>query len=176
VQLMDMVKNYEFLGREFLLWIWFKSETSGGRYSLEKDIGVELWVDRKIVLQKDDDEGSEKVTCTGDNPHLREARFALRENKQVTESRLRLIIEENEYSFALDSAWMNLKSFKSPKVRQDTKDDPEGVFYEKVYFIDQALSTLDKVYHQFIDIRLSPEWKESELPVILKWIGQVEPK
>ncbi len=99
MQLMDMVRDYEFLGREFLLWVWFKSETSGGRYLLDKDTGAELWVDRKIVLQKDDDEVSEKITCAGDNPHLREARFALRENKQVTESRLRLIIEENEYSF-----------------------------------------------------------------------------
>ena len=176
MQLMDVIKETEFLSREFLVWIWYKSETNGGMHKLTDDREVELWVDRKIVLRYDDENGSEKITCTGDNPHLKEAKFGLFENKQVTESKLKLLIDDNEYSFTLDASWMNLKSFKTPKVMQDKDDDPEGIFYEKIYLIDQALSTLDTIYGQFVNLRLSQEWKDSELPAIIDWIRQVRKK
>lgn len=173
MQLIERLRDTEFLGREFLLWIWHNSETRGGTYKLD-DEDVELWIDNKIVLRRDDDEGSEKISCTGNNPHLREARFALNESKQVTECQLRLKVEDNEYSFTLDSKWMNLKSFKTPKVLQDVDDDPDGIFYEKVYLIEQALSAVDTIFSQFIKLRTSPEWDKREKPALLKWISQVK--
>ena len=173
MQLIERVRDTEFLGREFLLWLWYNSEVRGGTYKLE-DADVELWVDKKIVLRRDDDEGTEKITCTGDNPHLKEARFALSENKQVTESQLRLKVEDSEYSFTLDSEWMNLKTFKTPKVKQDVDDDPEGIFYEKMFLIEQAISAVDTIFSQFIELRTSPQWNESVKPALLEWISQVK--
>lgn len=173
MQLIERVKNTEFLGREFLLWLWYNSEIRGGTYKLE-DGDVQLWVDKKIVLRHDDDEGSEKVTCTGDNPHLKEARFALSEKKQVTETQLRLKIEDNEFSFSLDSEWMNFRSFKTPKVMQDTDDDPDGIFYEKMFLIEQAVSAVDAIFSQFIELRTEPEWTDSVKPALLNWISEVK--
>lgn len=173
MQLIERVRDTEFLGREFLLWLWYNSEIKGGTYTLE-DGEVELWVDRRIVLRHDDDEGSEKIICTGDNPHLKEARFALSENKQVTESQLRLKIEDNEFSFILDSEWMNLKSFKTPKVMNDVDDDPDGIFYEKMFLIERAVSALDSIFTQFIKLRVSPDWDESEKSALLDWISQIK--
>jgi len=79
-----------------------------------------------------------------------------------------------EYSFTLDSEWLNLKGFKTPKVMQDVDDDPDGIFYEKMYLIEQAVSALDTIFTQFIKLRTSPEWDESEKPALLKWISQVK--
>ena len=53
---------------------------------------------------------------------------------------------------------------------QDNEEDPEGLFYEKFYLIDQALSAVDMIYASFIKIRLSPDWATAELPALLKWI------
>ncbi|NLA73878.1 MAG: hypothetical protein GX846_00085 [Deltaproteobacteria bacterium] len=169
--LIEKVKETEFLAREFLLWLWYMSEVNGGTYRFE-DGDIELWVDKKIVLRRDDDEGTEKITCTGDNLHLKEARFALIEKKQVIESQLRLKVEENEYSFTLDSEWMNLKTLKTPRVKQDIKEDPEGIFYEKMFLIEQAISALDSVYAGFIELRLSPAWDKSVKPALMEWISQ----
>ncbi len=171
--LIERVQETEFLGREFLLWLWYNSESKGGTYPM-KDGDAELWVDKKIVLRHDDDEGTEKITCSGDNPHLKEARFALLENKQVTECRLKLIIEDNEYSFTLDSEWLTLKSFKAPKVTHDVDDDPDGIFYEKMFLIEQAVSAVDAIFRQFISLRTSPEWEGTEKPALLNWINQVK--
>ena len=81
MQLIDRVRKSEYLGREFLLWLWWKSETQNGRFDVG-DETAELWFDRRIILESESDEGTEKIVCSGDNPHLREARFALTENKQ----------------------------------------------------------------------------------------------
>lgn len=172
MQLMDRVGEGEYLGSEFLLWLWFKSETNEGRFDLGEKETAELWFDRKIVLQSEGDEGVEKIACSGDHPHLREARFALTENKQITEAMLKLIIEDNEWSFVLDSKWMNFKSFKTPKVMLDKGEDPDGLFYEKFFLIDQALAAMNTIYASFIKLRTSPEWEGDELPALRKWIGE----
>lgn len=125
-----------------------------------------------MVLQSNPGDGTEKVICLGENSHLREARYALAESKTVTEAMLKLIIGDNQWSFILDSTWMNFRSFKSPKVMQDNEKDPEGLFYEKFSLIDQALSAMDFIYSSFIKIRLSPDWEAQELPALLQWIQE----
>lgn len=172
MQLIEKVRQTEFLGREFLLWLWYRSEINEGRFDLGEDGQVELWFDRRIVLQSESDEGIEKVTCSGDNLHLREARFALTKNKEITEAMIKLTIDNNEWSFILDSTWMNFKSFKTPKVMQDSKEDPEALFHEKFFLIEKALTTMDAIYASFIKIRTSPEWDTHELPAINRWVTE----
>ena len=112
MQVLDRVRETESLGREFLAWLWFRSETDRGVFDLGERSKVELWFDRRMTLQADHDLGVETVTCTGDHPHMREARFALFERKEITQAMVRLNIGDNQWSFLLDSTWMNFRSFK----------------------------------------------------------------
>lgn len=171
MQLMEKVTNYEFLGREFLVWLWFKCHTNEGRFSLGEAGEAELSFDGRVVLQSEKD-GAEKVICLGENSHMREGRFALAEYKTITEAMLRLIIGDDEWSFILDSQWMNFRSFKTPRVMQDSQKDPEGLFYEKLHLIEKALSAMDAIYSSFLRIRLSPDWQAEELPALIKWIKE----
>jgi hypothetical protein len=170
MQLIERAANYEFLGGEFLVWLWFRSDTREGRFFLGEGEAVELWFDGRIVLQKD--AGSEKVICVGESSHPREARFALAEYKTITEAMLRLVIGEDEWTFILDSTWLNFRSFKTPRVAQDMEKDSEGLFYEKFHLIEKALGAMESIYASFIKLRLSPEWKKKELPALLQWIKE----
>lgn len=170
MQLLERVRKTEFIGREFLLWLWFKSDVNECRFSLGEDGLVELWFDKKIVLESDSEEGTEKVICSGENPHLKEARFALTKFKSITEATVVLKIGDNEWSFGLDSMWLNFKSLKTPKVMQDTKEDPDGLFYEKFYLIEKAVSAIDSIFASFIEIRTSAEWETEELPALREWV------
>ncbi len=172
MQLMERVKGSEFLGREFLVWLWFKGEVDEGRFDLGEAGPVELWFDRKIVLQSETDEGTEKIACSGDNPHLKEARFALTENKHITEAMLKMMIGDNEWSFVLDSTWLNFKSFKTPKVMMDKDEDPDGIFYEKFFLIEQAVNAMDAIFGIFVKLRTSPQWETEERPALHKWINE----
>jgi recombination associated protein RdgC len=171
MQVIDRARDYGFLGREFLVWLWYKSRTDDGRFDLGEAGEAELRFDCRVVLQSEQD-GTEKVICLGEKSHLREARFALTEYKTVTEAMLKLIIGDDEWSFILDSTWMNFRSFKTPRVMQDNEKDPEGLFYEKLQLIEKALFAMDAIYSSFIRIRLSPEWSAEELPALLRWIKE----
>lgn len=168
MQLIERAAGYEFLGREFLVWLWFRSDTREGRFSLGEAGVAELWFDGRIVLQKES--GSEKVICTGENSHPREARLALAGYKTITEAMLRLVIGEDEWTFILDSKWLNFRSFKTPRVAQDKDQDVEGLFYEKLHLIERALWAMETIYGAFVRVRLSQEWVEKELPALLGWI------
>ena len=42
MQLFEKVKDNEFLGREFLVWLWFRSDVREGRFSLGEAGDAEL--------------------------------------------------------------------------------------------------------------------------------------
>jgi hypothetical protein len=69
---------------------------------------------------------------------------------------------------------MNLKTFKTPKIIQDLEDDPDGIFYEKMFLIEQAISTVDTIFSEYIKLRTSPEWTTSVKPALLNWISEVK--
>ncbi len=169
MDILDLLNNKEFLGREFLTWLWFRSETQEGMFTLDDSKQAVLWFDYKVVLQSD---GNAIVSCQGENSELTEARHALRDGKKVTQAKIKLIIGDNDWSFTLDSTWLNLRGVKTPRVMLDTKEDPEGLFYEKVFLLDTAVSTVEQLFVQFIKIRISDKWDSKEAPAIRKWIKE----
>jgi hypothetical protein len=172
MQLLDKVRKTEFLGREFLLWLWFKSETGDGIFDLGDKGKAELWLDGKITLQSENERGVETITCAGENLSMKQARFALAEEKEIREATLKLVIGDNQWSFVLDSTWMNFRSFKTPRVMNDGREDPDGLFYEKAFLIEEAISAMDRIYSSFIERRLSPEWLSEERHAIARWISR----
>jgi len=172
MQLLEKMRETEFLGNEFLAWLWFRSETDRGLFELGDRGSAELWFDGKITLQSETEKGVETITCTGETPNMKEARFALAEGKRIIRAAVKLDIGDNRWSFILDSTWMNFKTFKSPKVIQDREEDADGVFYEKMFLVEEAVSVMDEMYYSFIKLRVSPEWETEEHPALVKWINE----
>ena len=172
MQLLEKVRETEFLGREFLVWLWFRSETGRGLFDLGEKGTAELWFDGKITLQSETERGVETITCAGETPNMKEARFALAEDKEIIQAAIKLDIGDNHWSFVLDSTWMNFRTFKTPRVMQDKKDDPDGIFYEKMFLIEESVSVIDEIYQSFIKLRVSPEWETEEHPALVKWISE----
>ncbi|MCD6305575.1 MAG: hypothetical protein J7M32_04720 [Deltaproteobacteria bacterium] len=172
MQILDRARKTAFLGREFLLWLWFMSETGKGIFDLGEKGKAEIWLDGKITLQSETDRGVETVTCTGEDLTMKEARFALAEKKDIREATVKLALGDNEWSFVLDSVWMNFRSFKTPRVMNDAKEDPDGLFYEKAFLIEEAVSAVDQIYSAFLKRRLSPEWQSQDRAAVGRWIRE----
>ena len=169
MDILEKIEKTETIAKDFLLWLWFKSETRKDVFEMGDGMTAEILIDGKMTLETDEIQDS--VTCSCANPLMKEARFALRENKRITKAAIRLTInEEDEFFFRMDSRWMNFRLLKTPKVIQDLKDDPEGFFYEKTGLIERAITVMDSVFMDFIRIRISPEWESSELPALIEWI------
>ncbi len=170
----EKVRETESVGREFLAWLWFRSETDQGIFDLGEAGKAELWLDRKMTLQSERDMGVETITCAGGNPNMREARFALFEKKEIVQAMIKLTIGDNQWSFVMDSTWLNLRTFKTPHVVQDKTEDPEGLFYEKMYLVEEALAAMDTIFETFIKLRTSTEWDNKERPALMHWINEIK--
>jgi recombination associated protein RdgC len=170
MNLAERLKKTEFLGREFLVWLWFRSEIQDGVFELGEPGEVELWLEGKMTLESDGDEHGEKVVCSGPASRMKEARFALTKNKKLTQATVRMLKGDDEWCLVLDSTWLNISSLKTPRVMQDVREDPDGLFYERMFLIEQPFSVVDALFSQFIEKRLSPEWNVTEFPELKEWI------
>ena len=107
MHLLEKVRETEFLGREFLLWLWFRAETERGFFDVGEKERAEVWFDGKITLRSENEKGVETIICSGNTSNMREARFALTEEKKVVQATVKLAMGDNQWSFTLDSTWLN---------------------------------------------------------------------
>ena len=67
MDILSLIHNKKFFGREFLTWLWFQSDSKSGMIALDESQKVEIWVDNKIILESADEETLEKVIWSWPN-------------------------------------------------------------------------------------------------------------
>ena len=79
MNLFESINQTRFLGKEFLTWLWYRSESAGGVFPLADEKSVTLWFDDRIVLELAFENVKEVNTIRGENPTgTEEAKAALR--------------------------------------------------------------------------------------------------
>ncbi len=149
-------------GRDFLTWLWFKSEERGGMIRLGPAGDIALSVLHRIVLATGEGEYAETVTCQGRHAELREGREALRRGKRVREARLRLGRDNAEWEFTFKADRFQFQSLTLPAVEQ-TEEDREGQDLERLYLVEKAAETMDALFALFLHLRLSDQWEEERV-------------
>lgn len=158
------------LGYEFLTWLWFLTENAPDAVALPDGRQAEVSLGERLVLTLPAD-GKERVICTTQANALHEARTALQQGKLVDEIQLFIKIQDNEYFLTLDSFLWAVKGLKTPRQIPDfDKEDPEGKFLEKMYFLEEVFSVLTTLYELFLNQRLNSPWEAEHLPRLKKWI------
>jgi len=159
------------IGREFMTWLWFKSEERNGRISLPQGDEVELNLLKRIVLEAGVGEYSQGVVCHGIHAELKEGKEAIRQGKKVKEAGIKLIFNQNEWEFALKADNFHFQSLKLPVAEwQETEEDPSGKILERIYLIENAAQIIDQLYNSFLSIRYSSQWDEKEEKLMVKWL------
>jgi hypothetical protein len=172
LNLIERVGQAEFLGREFLTWLWFRSEKQEGVFDLGESGILEILFQGKMTLESDGEGRGDMVTCTRAGARRDEARFALAMGKKVTRASVRLLMGDDEWSFSLDAAWLNFSGLRTPKVMQDVREDGDGLFYERMYLIEKPVAAVNALFSEFIGLRVSPGWDREELPALKEWIRE----
>ncbi|HLC17313.1 MAG TPA: hypothetical protein VJL89_13925 [Thermodesulfovibrionia bacterium] len=175
--LLETIEKTEFLGSEFLTWLWYMSEKHTGMFEIQ-DIGsVEVWFYDNVKLEKGKDGGNrESIICKGATSDLKEARLGLRTGKRLKEARLKIIIDDDEWFLTIDSGFLDFRQLKTPKIDKsdfagDDKD-ADAAFYEKVYLFERAVNVIDNLFMAFIQERLSNGWHQTAVPAIRQWIQE----
>jgi hypothetical protein len=172
---LDILREKAFLGREFLTWLWFKSDQTGGRIEVPGKKVVEVLFLDRMTLDLSDVETPQTVTLKGEHSELREGLAALKEGKKIEEARISLRAGENDFTMMLKGTWFSFGSFKTPPTlpsgEAEDEADVEGSFLEKAYLIEEGMEIVDDLFGYFLELRISEEWDTQELPAIRRWVS-----
>ena len=159
------------LGREFLTWLWFKSEERNGMILVPGVGETEVHFVRRLVLESGDGEYSESVVCQGMHADLNEGREALRRGKKIREARLQLTRDAATWEFTFKADRFEFQSMKMPVVMEveDQQDDREGRVLERIYLLETVIRCMDGLFTLFASLRLTDAWREEQARMV-RWL------
>jgi len=162
---LDRSARVQFLGAEYLLWLWYRSEEFDGAFSLS-DGPIELYFDDQLVLEAHLAEAEQSRLKGGAPAYSPEAHKALQLGKHVAKAKLRLVKDEREWLFTIDTSTFLASGVKIPAVLSDEEDNK---FYERMYLIEELDRTWYALYRAFLSERLAETWPEVQA-TIRAWI------
>lgn len=164
--LVERIERNRFVGREFLLWLWFESEVFETNLAPTGMGRVALWIETRLALSFERDESLLKSAAPAASP---EAKEALRQGKLPREARLRLTNGEREFAFMLKGDTLSLSSVAIPAELKDKGDEMHEVFYERMRLLEELSAILEALWSDFLVLRLSDAWDGSIVPLLKKF-------
>ncbi len=164
------------LGQEFLTWLWYRSEALNGTFHTRKENSpYVMYIHQKVVVRGGESDAVETASVSGIHSSFREAKMGLKTGKLVSSALVSLEKEENTWHVSLRAEDFSLNGLATEKIdTSDTDDEPDALFFEKMYLIEQAIDLLDDVYAQFISTRLDDKAWLEECERIAEWILAAE--
>lgn len=164
----DNTASRDFLGNEFLLWLWWTVEGEADSIRLEDDSTVAVMMSRSLSLECPLAETG-KETISHESPiRLPEAKHAVRLGKLPRKSGLTLIRHDEQYDFAINAETLGVSSAALPKLDSETA---AGFRQDRVDQIRHLTETIDMLFAAFVHRRLSPSWP-ADLKKLRSWLKE----
>ena len=165
--------DVSFLGREFLTWLWYKSEERNGSVHLPDKGDLFVQFQKRLILESGDGDYAETISCQGFHADLAEGKAALREGKKVREARLSMGIGSQEWEFTFKADQFQFQSMKLPKTMPLSEEDQdlEPRILERISLVEEPVQVMEKLFEHFLVRRLGAAWIEEELPSLRKWMN-----
>ncbi|WGL58617.1 hypothetical protein QEJ31_08720 [Pigmentibacter sp. JX0631] len=158
--------NRSFLGREFLTWLWFKTETQNHKLNIGNFGSFHLYIDDKIVLSSSNGSVRENSLKGGTPAYAFEAGSALGTGKLVHEAKFILQDSQRQWSFSLVGEDLSLRNVRLPVI---SEADSQAHITQRVLSIQLLANIIDELFKQFMEIRISQKL-EAELTEIRNWV------
>ncbi len=156
----------DFLGNEYLLWLWFMLDAESDTIKLGDGSEVAAMLTRTLLLEcPRGQSGKESITSDGPT-RLPEARRALQSGKLPRKAGLTIVRHDQQYDLALTAESLAVSGAKMPAPEAG---DDRGRLEERVSQLRHLLETLDLLYDTFIVHRASDGWTK-ELGRMKRWL------
>lgn len=121
MQLVDRIEKRRFVGREFLLWIWFETELFEATLATREHGEIGLWLESRLTLSH----LKESTRIIAPNPGLGlEAKAALRRGQLPESAGLRIFYKEAETRLTLKAERLAITGLRLATVL-DQEQEPE---------------------------------------------------
>jgi len=167
VDLVDRIETTRFLGNEFLLWLWFAGDVTGGQHAVGDRGMVEVSLESQLKLTDPLSE-RESISMRGEDPFgSAEADQALKSGKLPAKVLLRIKQGESEWVATLSGPALALSGVKLPALLNQSEDEP---LFERLRLLEQIDDLIHELYRQFLTVRLSPSWDSELFPALKSWV------
>lgn len=156
----------DFLGNEFLLWLWFVLETESDTIKLLDESEISVMLARNLVLECPRGEtGRESITSDAPT-RLPEARRAIQSGKLPRKAGMTLVRHERTYELTLHAESLAATGIKFPACEEE---EEHARVLERVVLLRHLTESLDMLYDAFGRRRLGSDWPK-ELAKMKKWL------
>jgi hypothetical protein len=158
----------DFLGNEFLLWLWYVLEEASDTLKLADDSVVTVMIAKTLLLEcPRGSTGKESITQDGP-ARLPEARRAVQAGKLPRKAGLILSRHDQQYELTFQAETLAVGAAKLPP--PEALED-RARLEERVTQLRHLLETLDLLYDAFGTRRLGNAWPR-ELSKMQKWLAK----
>lgn len=160
----------DFLGNEFLLWLWYVLDSESDTLVLADKSEVTLMLARSLVLECPRGQTG-RQSLTSDGPaRLPEARRAAQAGKLPRKAGLTLVRHDRQYELTLHAETLAVSGAKLPAPEAD---EERARLEERIDLLRHMLETLDLLYDAFTQRRLGEGWPK-ELLRVQRWLQREE--
>jgi hypothetical protein len=161
----------DFIGNEFLLWLWYYTDVESDTIKLADNSEVTLMLARTLNLECPRGvTGHETISHDGPT-RLPEARRAIQSGKLPRKVGLTMVRHSEQYELTLHAETLAVSGAKMPP--PDEKSDARGKLDDRANQLRALIETLDLLYDAFGQKRFGKAW-EQELIGMQKWLKREE--
>lgn len=175
-----MPPDLEDPGREFLQWLYWRTDQEGGKFTLPRSGEIALWIEDRMFFKEpgeaDPKPGTPRPASTtlagGDPARAPEARASLAGGKRLTKVKLGLKRGEREWSFVLDGETLDVTALKIPALFTEEEDEK---LFERLALLEEASFVVEELFGEYAKARLSDDWERKDQAWQQRWIQEGAP-
>lgn len=163
-------KNKSFLGREFLTWLWFTSESQKHKIDVPGLGNFKFYLDDKLVLSATSGSVHENALKGGTPGYADEAHAALRTGKLVQEAKFILHDGKRQWTWGMKADDLSLRGVRLPPVPEP---EPGAYVIQRISLMQTLIDVLDHLYKKYVSIRMTAQFKQ-EMEKMSFWLSTKE--
>jgi len=158
--------NYDYLGNEFLLWLWWRWETQGDTIKLPDGSEVTGMFSRTLALECPWGESGKGTIAAEDPTYLPEAAQAIRSGKLPRKAGLILVRHGEQYELTLQAETFVVSG---AKIQIDEDAEGRGILEDRIESLRGLKETLDLLFQAFCERRIGKS-RSDDLEQMRGWL------
>lgn len=162
----------DFLGNEFLLWLWFMSDGDTDTVKLTDGTEATFMLARTLTLECPRGQTGHETISSDGPTRLPEARRAIQSGKLPRKAGITVVRHDHQYELTLHAETLAVGGAKFPP---PDEENPVARQHERVGNLRHLIETLDLLYDAFGKARFGQQWPDT-LGRMQRWLQRDERK
>ena len=162
----------DFLGNEFLMWLWNEAGSRGGEVPLG-DHAATVMFSKTIDLDCCYGQSGRTQLKFEVPTEMTEAMDALRSGKVVRKAGLTIALHGQLYTLAMGGEGLTISGLKLPDVEK--ADSARILFEERITLLRDFMKGIDEIYAAFLKVRAGESWN-AHAEGMRRWISGNKPR